>query len=88
MPQILFIALQWLDFLTTICAFELGGYEANPVVAALLPFLSPIGGVFAVKVFAVLAMLYIKNKTLISAGNIYYLGVVLWNAELLVSVAK
>jgi hypothetical protein len=88
MSLVLFIALQWMDFLTTICAFRLGGYEANPVVAAVLPLLSPVGGVFAIKVFAVAAMLHIKSKPLIYAGNIYYLGVVLWNTALLMSVAK
>ena len=72
--RILFFALQLADLFTTLLAFQLGGFEANPLVAQLLPWLGPLAGLVAAKLAAVLIMLGLRSQTLIRVGNIAYLG--------------
>jgi hypothetical protein len=84
----LFIALQWLDFLTTILGFSLGCSEASPIVRGLMPVIGPTLAVFVTKVLTVLAMWRISKKTaMIYAGNLWYLAIVAWNVFVILSIS-
>ena len=85
--RILFLTLQVADLLTTLLAFQLGGFEANPLVARLLPHLGPVAGLLAAKFAAVLIMLGLRSGTLIRLGNVAYLGIVSWNVYVIWSLS-
>jgi hypothetical protein len=63
--RIVFFALQLADLFTTLLVFQLGGYEANPLVARMLPRLGLLAGLVAAKHLAVLIMFGLRSQTLI-----------------------
>jgi len=75
--------LQVLDFLTTIAFLVNGVREANPLVSfALKMGPSPIGGLIAVKVLAVLLGIYcwrMGRQRLLSRINVMFAILVAWN---------
>ena len=85
MNQLLFhySYLQILDFLTTIAFLTNGVKEANPLVNLALKIgPSPIGGLVAVKVLAVLLGIYcwrMGRQRLLSRINILFAIVIAWN---------
>jgi Domain of unknown function (DUF5658) len=85
--RILFFTLQVADLLTTLLVFRLGGFEANPLVAGLLPRLGPVAGLLAAKLAAVLIMLGLRSETLIRLGNMAYFGIVVWNVYVIWSLS-
>ena len=79
-----FIALQWLDLLTTVLGFTLGASELSPVVRSVSHFMSPFLALFLSKVAVVLAMLRISHRTgALRIGTIWYTGIVIWNVFIL-----
>ena len=76
----LFIILQLADVLTTLIAFNRGGYEMNPLVGALLG-LGTVGGLIAAKLIVTAIMcLAIKCRPgAIRRGNFFFFAVVAWN---------
>ncbi len=76
-----FIVLQILDLITTLLAFRYGGFELNPFVGRLAAVLGPTGGVVASKVAAVLIAMRLRK--LVWVINLFYVGVVCWNAFVL-----
>ncbi len=85
----LFAVLQALDLLTTLLAFHLGGYEANPIVRPFLA-LGPVGGIFAVKAL-VLALGFIcwryGRLSVLNKANWLYAAIVVWNATAILHLA-
>ncbi len=75
--------LQILDFLTTIAFLVNGVKEANPLVRyALAAGPSPIGGLIAVKIAAVLLGLYcwrMGRQRLLGRINVLFAIVIAWN---------
>lgn len=85
MNQILlnFSYLQVLDFLTTIAFLANGVKEANPLVRVALKMgPSPLGGLLAIKVLAVLLGIYcwrMGRQRLLTRVNVLFAIVVAWN---------
>jgi hypothetical protein len=79
-PMMFFIALQWLDFATTIFGFSLGASELSPVVRTIALLTGPGLAVFVAKILTTLAMWRMsKRSVIVHAGNLWYSGIVLWN---------
>lgn len=80
--------LQVLDLLTTVAFLLHGVQEANPVVRMVLERApSPIGGLVAVKIFAVLLGIYCwraKRRGLLVTVNVFFAAVVAWNLVALI----
>lgn len=77
-----FSYLQMLDFLTTVAFLLNGVQEANPVVRTAMAFSSPIAGLCAVKITAVLLGYYcwrIGKHKLLSRMNLVFAFLVAWN---------
>jgi uncharacterized protein DUF5658 len=85
--RILFFTLQLADLFTTLVVFQLGGSEANPIVARLLPRLGLLSGLVAAKLAAVLIMFGLRSQTLIRLSNMAYLGIVVWNVYVIFSLS-
>lgn len=78
--MILFVALQWLDFLSTLLGFSLGASELSPVVRTIAVVTGPTLGVFVAKVLTTVAMVRMsKRQAIVRAGNLWYSGIVVWN---------
>ena len=54
---ILFLVLQTADFVTTILIFHRGGYEVNPLISSIFPWLGPLGGVAVMKLILIISAL-------------------------------
>lgn len=77
---LLFVALQFLDFASTVLVFARGGVELNPVVREFMPLFGPIGGVLATKVLiSFVIWKFSRRAWLLYAGNTIYVAVVSWN---------
>jgi hypothetical protein len=80
--------LQILDFLTTIAFLVNGVQEANPMVRlALKVSPSPIGGLVAVKILALMLGLYcwrMGRQRLLGRINIIFALVIAWNLVALI----
>jgi hypothetical protein len=77
-----FIALQILDFLTTLLAFHWGAFEINPIVARLATMFGPVGGVLCSKLIAIFIAFGVRKRLWIV--NLFYVGVICWNIIVLV----
>jgi hypothetical protein len=80
--------LQVLDFMTTIAFLMQGVREANPVVRFALQYApTPLGGLLAIKILAVLLGLYCwragRNR-LLTRINVLFAAVVAWNMVALI----
>jgi Domain of unknown function (DUF5658) len=82
-----FTALQIMDFLTTVGVFSRGGYEANPVIRALIPWTgSPITALLLAKGLLVYLTWRLSRRAwIVYSGNALYSLVVLWNGLLFLS---
>jgi hypothetical protein len=79
-PMIFFMALQGLDFATTIFGFSLGASELSPVVRSISLLTGPSLAVFVAKILTILAMWRMsKRSAIVNAGNVWYSAIVLWN---------
>jgi uncharacterized protein DUF5658 len=81
-----FISIQLLDLLTTLAAFRVGGFEANPLVASLITNFGRVGGVVLSKVIALLLALGVRRRLWVV--NLIYIGVICWNVVVVVSLAR
>jgi hypothetical protein len=85
-----FVYLQLLDLLTTLIGFRLGAAEASPFIR-LLMHVGPAMGVAASKVIA-LALgglcVYYKKPLVIRWINHWYVGLVVWNLMVLLTVPR
>ena len=79
----LFILLQAMDLLTTLTIFRMGGFEANPFVAQVIPLFGPVGAILITK--TVMALLIWRVRKLIWLANLAYSGVVAWNLFVIVA---
>ena len=84
-----FSYLQALDFLTTIAFLLNGVQEGNPVVkTAIAIFASPVLGLFAVKVLAILLAVYcwrVGKRNLLARVNLLFAALVAWNLIALIA---
>lgn len=79
-----FVALQMLDLLSTLWVLHhQGGYEMNPVVRALFPWLGAAAGCFLVKAGACLVGTRLHGRRLYAATGVYGV-VVVWNLLVIV----
>jgi hypothetical protein len=81
-----FIYLQVLDLMTTLVGFRFGAHEASPFIAKLIHTSSPLMGVAASKLLALLiaGILIARNRAkLIGVINYWYAGLVVWNLSIL-----
>ncbi len=72
-----FIGLQVLDLLTTLYAFQAGGYEANPLVAHFTVLFGRFRGLLISKLIAVVIAMGVRRR--LWMVNILYIGIVSWN---------
>jgi hypothetical protein len=77
-----FAALQALDLLSTLAAFQAGALEVNPLVANLTLHFGRFGGVLLSKMAAVAIAMGVRR--LVWVVNIFYAGVVCWNVVVLI----
>jgi hypothetical protein len=80
-----FVVLQVLDILTTLAAFHVGAFEANPLVARLTREFGVTGGLIAGKVIALLIVLGVRRRVWIV--NLFYALVVVWNIYVVLSLS-
>ena len=80
-----FVALQVLDILTTLAAFHVGAFEANPLVAHLTREWGVTRGLIAGKVIALVIALGVRRRMWIV--NIFYGAVVVWNVYVVLSLS-
>ena len=86
---IFFLALQIADVLSTLCAFALGGFESNPIVARLVS-LGPVAGLLVAKfivVGLVGVLLWRGGLRRIRTVNLAYSVIVLWNLSIITRLA-
>jgi Domain of unknown function (DUF5658) len=81
-----FVSIQLLDLVTTLAAFRVGGFEANPLVARLVITFGRVGGVVLSKVIAVVLALGVRRRLWVV--NLIYIGVICWNVLVVVSLLK
>jgi Domain of unknown function (DUF5658) len=80
----LFLILQILDLGTTLAVFKAGGLELNPVVRTFMPWVGRIPAIIVSKVVLVVIIVMLSRRVwLLRFANIYYSGIVLWNAWVL-----
>ena len=80
-----FVVLQALDILTTLAAFHVGAFEANPLVARLTREWGITGGLIGGKVIALLIALGVRRRLWIV--NVFYGAVVVWNVYVVLSLS-
>lgn len=86
LPVLVFVYLQFLDFLTTLVGFRLGASEASPFIAQLIHVAGPVMGVAASKAVALAiaaVCVAIGRSRLILWANYWYAGLVAWNVYML-----
>ena len=86
----IFIALQVLDFITTMIGFRVGANEASPFIAKLIHVTSPAWGVAASKVLGlgIGALCLIANRArLVTWINYWYSAVVVWNVVVILKAS-
>jgi hypothetical protein len=81
--KVVLVLLQLADLLTTLYVFHLGGYEANPIVAHVLPVLGPTQGLIVAKIIAIVIVYRLRSPRLVIAGVGLMSCVVGWNALLI-----
>jgi len=72
-----FVGLQVLDLITTLYAFHVGLFEANPFVTHLTLLFGRFRGVLISKLAAVAIAMGVRR--LIWMVNVLYIGIVSWN---------
>jgi len=72
-----FVGLQVLDLLTTLYAFHVGLFEANPFVTHLTLLFGRFRGVLISKLIAVAIAMGVRR--LLWIVNVFYIGIVGWN---------
>jgi hypothetical protein len=80
-----FVVLQVLDILTTLAAFHVGAFEANPLVARLTREFGVTGGLIAGKLMALLIVMGVRRRVWIV--NIFYGAVVVWNTYVVLALS-
>jgi hypothetical protein len=84
--QIVFIALQTLDFVTTMIVLHMGGNEANPLVSHFM-VVGSLQGLLYSKVIALtvgVAAVRARKYRVLRIGNIFFGAVVAWNLFVIV----
>jgi hypothetical protein len=77
--KLVWVLLQLGDLLSTLYVFHIGGYEANPLVARLLPLIGPVGGIFAMKAIGCAIVVPIRSKRMLKVGLVIASGILAWN---------
>jgi hypothetical protein len=80
-----FVVLQVLDLLTTLLAFHVGAFEANPLIAHLTAHFGRVGGVAMGKGIALILALGVRKRLWIA--NLFYVGVICWNLFVVIVLA-
>jgi hypothetical protein len=84
--RVLFIGLQCLDLLTTLAVLRHGGVELNPLVRVFMSWMSRGMAVLSCKAVLVALVWSFRHRgRVILFGNIFYVGVVIWNLTVLAS---
>lgn len=81
-PLTLFLYLQILDILTTVCGLKLGADEINPIAHSLMSQFGIWRGIAIIKGFSVasaLFMVYYLKAQVPNFINRVFAGVVVWN---------
>jgi hypothetical protein len=76
--------------MTTLVGFRFGAHEASPFIAKLIHSTSPVAGVAASKVLALLiagVLIARQRAKLIGFMNYWYAGLVVWNLSILLFLA-
>lgn len=79
--------LQLLDILTTLAFLAAGVQEGNPLVRWAMASLSPVAGLFAIKLMALGFGVYCAvsgRERLLGRANIFFSGLVAWNLVALI----
>ncbi len=77
----LFIALQFLDLITTLAVFSRGGVELNPIIRSLMPWTGRLLAIiFSKATMLSLVLLLNRRRRILQFANVLYLAVVAWNA--------
>jgi len=79
-----FVVLQLLDLLTTLYAFHVGAFEANPLVARLTVLFGGFGGVLMSKLIAIAIAMGVRKRLWII--NVFYATIVGWNLIIIVGM--
>ena len=80
-----FVGLQVLDLTTTLVAFRMGAFEANPLVAHLTVVFGRVRGVVISKLMAIGIAMGVRH--LIWIVNLFYLAIIFWNTVMLFFVS-
>jgi hypothetical protein len=83
-----FVLLQFLDFMTTVAGFRIGGVEVSPFVRWLTE-MGPVIGIALAKLLAfVLAgiCLWFRKERVILWVNYFFAALVLWNTGQILKV--
>ena len=80
-----FVALQVLDIFTTLAAFRVGAFEANPLIARFTQELGAARGLIGAKLVALLIVLGVRRRMWVV--NLFYAAVVLWNIYVVLSLS-
>jgi hypothetical protein len=76
-----FVALQVLDLLTTMVAFHVGAFEANPLVAHLTVLFGRFRGVLIGKLIAIAIAMGVRRSVWVV--NVLYTLIVSWNVAVM-----
>lgn len=89
LTQITFIFLQLADFVTTMIALHMGGFESNSLVTRFMAIGSLQGLILSkVIILAIAAAIVIARKQhVLRWANVIFTGVVLWNVIVIVTLA-
>jgi len=80
-----FVVLQVFDILTTLAAFHVGAFEANPLVARLTHVFGATQGLIVGKLITLLLALGVRKRMWIV--NLFYVLVVVWNIYVVFSLS-
>lgn len=76
-----FVYLQLLDLMTTVLAFQFGGYEMNPLLRWLMQW-GPVTGLTVAKVAACTlawVCIWLKKGHVVRWANYWFAALVVWN---------
>src|SRR5947209_17550054 len=77
LATVIFVALQFLDLITTLAIFSRGGVELNPVVRSLMPWTGQLFALILSKAAVVAVVLLInRRRRILRFGNVLYTAVV------------
>ncbi len=80
LATVIFVALQFLDLVTTLAVFSRGGVELNPIIRSLMPWTGRLLAIILSKATILsLVLLLNRRKRILRFANVFYVAVVAWN---------